>query len=568
MKQFTIHSILLVLIFAYSGNAQEQDWAEFKWYKTIEAKDYGSIFNVCTDKDGYVYALLHYSSTTNAKIDTFTLPPTLQFRYRGAVVKMDSLGKILWVYHTKGLGSVIFNQIEPDNFGNLYITGNFHGSIVFDNDTITAKNGFSYPQNIPGDGLIFKLDTSGKFQWVDKQQLVTHQDMVIDKYSGVVHLVSSRRDSSIFGSTHYYGAGNGLYSRFSPYGQILHLSDFADSGFAVATKMIINDNSELFFTGGYANAAKFGNVTLTNQNNNSVYNNIFIAKKSALGNFEWVNTFEIIDSSISYVQCHGLIYDHTTNNITAVGQFKDTVKFGGNTLQSYPAGKANTFLSLLDPQGNFIYSDHIKGGHNYMRDALHNDSGYIYLIGTFVDTVIFGKDTLIANNADVFFSKLQFANELLDFKWTIKSNGNAQESGNRIVKNHTNDIFYLVCSYGKNEEAKFQHFTFPPYTQNFWNSRGILFRVDELYLSDIHTPSFFKSVNVYPNPSSKVLNIELLPQNCRIQIVDILGKTIHTSQNKNETSINISVEGLNEGTYFLKINKDGEQLVKKISILQ
>ncbi len=65
-------------------------------------------------------------------------------------------------------------------------------------------------------------------------------------------------------------------------------------------------------------------------------------------------------------------------------------------------------------------------------------------------------------------------------------------------------------------------------------------------------------INVFPNPTKDKININNIPKNSTITIIDETGKEWNQIQNQTE-SLQFSLSKLNPGLYFIKIqNKDGE----------
>lgn len=75
------------------------------------------------------------------------------------------------------------------------------------------------------------------------------------------------------------------------------------------------------------------------------------------------------------------------------------------------------------------------------------------------------------------------------------------------------------------------------------------------------------SINLYPNPASTLVDVEI-PQGLTrgdIKIYDIVGKQISTSAFENTTSFTINVSGLNQGIYYVTITAtDGSTYVGKL----
>ncbi|MDR6562096.1 MULTISPECIES: T9SS type A sorting domain-containing protein [unclassified Arcicella] len=70
-------------------------------------------------------------------------------------------------------------------------------------------------------------------------------------------------------------------------------------------------------------------------------------------------------------------------------------------------------------------------------------------------------------------------------------------------------------------------------------------------------------INVFPNPTSDIINIESDGKELDIQLIDFLGKIIHAEKLKGEQK-QLYLSKTPAGTYFLHIQKEGKQAVFKV----
>jgi hypothetical protein len=121
-------------------------------------------------------------------------------------------------------------------------------------------------------------------------------------------------------------------------------------------------------------------------------------------------------------------------NIILTGNYYDSVDFDPDTgaVVLNAAGLTDIFISKLDSAGHLIWAKSI-GGHvyDYVRSLDTDNSGSIYLTGSFMDTVDFNPDaginTLVSNgNFDVFVLKLNSAG---NFVWAKSFGGESPEVG-------------------------------------------------------------------------------------------------------------------------------------------
>ena len=80
------------------------------------------------------------------------------------------------------------------------------------------------------------------------------------------------------------------------------------------------------------------------------------------------------------------------------------------------------------------------------------------------------------------------------------------------------------------------------------------------------------SLNVYPNPASEILNIEITPSDTGrmlLEVFDLSGKAVINKMVANEPLMQLDIEDLAEGAYFLKITQlAGDQVFKIEKIIK
>lgn len=75
--------------------------------------------------------------------------------------------------------------------------------------------------------------------------------------------------------------------------------------------------------------------------------------------------------------------------------------------------------------------------------------------------------------------------------------------------------------------------------------------------------------NIIPNPANDKITIDInfIPENTKVEIIDITGKAviIHQLKNKSFTDY-IDISDLKKGLYFVKLNIDNHTIVKKLIV--
>lgn len=93
---------------------------------------------------------------------------------------------------------------------------------------------------------------------------------------------------------------------------------------------------------------------------------------------------------------------------------------------------------------------------------------------------------------------------------------------------------------------------------NFGGIGGITTTINEATIFENN------QINIYPNPASTQITIELLSpaKNTSIEIIDMQGKIV-LSKNTNSHKTAINIEQLSKGFYFVRINNSNQTQIEK-----
>ena len=218
------------------------------------------------------------------------------------------------------------NAVATDAAGNVYTCGRFSGTTDFDPGPATV--------NLTASGLtdiyIMKQDVAGQFLWAKS----------IGSYSPSANLNQ-------------------------------------------AVSMVIDADGNVYTTGIYAGSADFdpgpGTAIL---NYGGGWNDAFISKLDASGNFVWAKSY----SGIAEESGSEIVLDDA-GNLYAYGNFKGTVDFDpGPGVANMTAAQTAGYVTKLDTAGNFVWAKMIGGTGNFLAGGLTiASSGNIYLMGNVAD---------------------------------------------------------------------------------------------------------------------------------------------------------------------------------------
>lgn len=199
----------------------------------------------------------------------------------------------------------------------------------------------------------------------------------------------------------------------------------ADSG----KKLEIDSSGNVFVTGFFSGTANFDNTSLTS----SGANDVFVARYSNNGTLEWVRRAGGSNDD----QGNDLVLD-ATGNIYVIGEFQGGT-FGTKTLIT--SGANDIFMVKITSVGNFEWvrsfgsTDSDKGSSIAM-----DNSGAIYITGTFSNTIKFGNTSLVSKGDwDIFIAKYTYVNDT--WVWVKQAGGINNDLGNDIEVDGNGDIW-------------------------------------------------------------------------------------------------------------------------------
>jgi hypothetical protein len=289
-----------------------------------------------------------------------------------------------WAAGIGGSNNETGEAIATDASGNVYTTGVFHGSVDFD----PGPGIYSYTTSISSNDIfVSKLDADGNFVWA----------------------------KTVAGNS---GNNTGV-------------------GYGIA----IDADQSIYVTGYFTGAKDFdpgsGSFLMTAQG----FNDIFILKLDADGNFIWAKSI-----SGTYDETAFGIASAPDGSVIVTGSFEGTVDFDpGTTTYLLTAANPGTdiFVSKLDSTGTFVWANQfsstgISNGQNVGYGIATDAAGNIFTTGAYFDTIDFnpGAGVFILpqtwSTADVFLSKLDASG---NFVWARQLEGfsSVLNQGNSIA---------------------------------------------------------------------------------------------------------------------------------------
>jgi hypothetical protein len=337
-----------------SGNSNARDCfvakydssGNFIWVKSYGNNDgqvIGSSLEVSHDNQG-LYLAGRYTFTTDfdpsPAIDTLSTPG---FSTSGYIQHLDTAGNHLWVkpfQSTQITGLAAIDELALDSLDNIYLMGDYFGSIDFDPGT-----GTSIKTSAGSGGLdmhIGKFDSTGSLLW-----------------------------------HHSIGSANNYDN---------------------AMDMYLQDNGGILVTGGFGTTVDFDPGPDTLELTTNGLGDIFILRLFNNGNLDFARSMGGIGNDLGY-----RIIADDFDNIFTVGNFRNTVDFdpGSGTYQL--TANPNTwsmFTSKFDSAGNFRWTESADGSFLIAPRGIHFITDEILIVGEVDSVYDFDPSPAVVNNGN------------------------------------------------------------------------------------------------------------------------------------------------------------------------
>lgn len=432
------------------------------------------------------------------------------------------------------------SEIELDQLGNSYISGNYIASIDFDpsdNDYILTS----------AEQMIFlaKYDSIGTFKWAKNVSQSTISEMVLDSL-GNTYISTS--DSIIKINTD----GNRKWA-IETIDRIGNTSFDNLSNFYYLSS---NNDEQIYLNKLDTSGVHIYNKEIISLLSGTVSGNIFYDKSKNLiisGNF-WGN---------------GDFNNETSESISILNEEMTTCSDPGSGGEDYPCPVYHRYISKFDTLGNvkWVY-DFNKNGPipSYIKTT---SDGTIYVIGELKSYKDFDytADTAVleGNSYDYYIAKYD---QSCNFLGATKFMGGSHNDCLSGFKFH-NDTTVYICGYYFNtielglDGISSQLHCEP--SEDFFIAKYDNFTINDFTnissISPVLTQDY--KINIFPNPTQDIINFEHNGSKLQsISIYNIYGLLVMKTTDCNAKKINI--HSLKKGIYIIEIKIDNEVFRKKI----
>jgi hypothetical protein len=529
----------------------------FVWAKRFGGAGNDDCFAITVDSSNNIYTTGYFYNKVDFDPGNDTFNLTSIGEWDVFISKLDQQGEFVWAKQFGGIGRYgMGNSIKSDALGNVYIIGEFDGTLDFNPgiDTFKLSSGGTH------NAFVVKLNSDGNFLWA---KLIGG--------SGNVSVGSIAVDAA--GNVITTGAFSGFVD-FNP-----------DSGTHLLSSV---DNSD-----------------------------IFICKLNSNGNYVWVNQIGSIENDAGNSVCvdaAGTIF--TTGHFGGTTDFDS--KSGFFMLDSH--GGQDAFISIIDSNGDFVSAKNMGGADWDFGNGIAIDFlGNIYTTGYFNLTADFNPDNWVYNltshgGGDIFVHRLgcrtmgtdsivacnyyTWINEITYFESNNTATStltNAQgcdsvvklnltiKTIDKTVSQHWSTLTanqagatyqWLDCN---NDHMPIANSTFRSFTPTLNGNYAVEVKVNgcaaisscyNISNTGISNEYAMKdNFKVYPNPAQNNVTVSDYLDGSVLNITDFTGRIIYKSLlSHNKTSI--STEYFPKGIYLLYIENSGDIGNRKLLVIQ
>ncbi|MFN8243525.1 MAG: gliding motility-associated C-terminal domain-containing protein [Ferruginibacter sp.] len=348
----------------------------------------------------------------------------------------------VWAKQFGGTGTAVITKTLIDAAGNIYVTGDFMGTVDFD----PGPGVSNLTASVFDDGYVMKLNSSGALIWLRHFSMIGSfgdnipQSAQFDP-SGALNIAiqySSPMDADpgpgVYPTGTISGAEGMVLVRLDANGNFINARNFGPGGNLGVTDFTIDASGNYLLTGLFQQTVDFDPGPVTAMLTSFSNADIFILKLDANADFLWVK--RLIGDSPASNQSPGGIATDASGNIYYNGAFDgvDDMDPGPASYLLGITGKQTSFISKLDAGGNFLWAKGITTSPSqpaaiYSGRLRLNSSNDIYFCGYFSGTLDFDPGPGITNlsaagNNDVFYEKLDKDG---NFNWVRQLGGTGQD---------------------------------------------------------------------------------------------------------------------------------------------
>ncbi len=552
---------LLIAFFSIINISNSQS---FQWAKTIKAASTTHPLSpnaIGTDGAGYIYAAGRFTDTMYCNGTLVTTIPQGSYLRNGYLIKYDTAGTVKWVELINSDNAEIKDMIV-DSLGNIFVTGQYQGASTFGSILDTSINS-------SGDFFVAKYDSSGAIQWLNTQGDLNGNswiDGITMDGANNIYVSGGFTIGLNFGGTPLASVGNNDFfvAKYNSAGSLIWVRSAGGKRYEYVESISASPAGDVFVTGTFDSTMVCGTFTVTPQASGLFNSDIFLIKYDSSGTVQWIET-----------ATGAAAPQHSVNDVCAtpegdayiIGSFGTALYLSTGSVTS--AGLDDMYIAKYTSSGTPAWIKRLGGsGYENAWSMALNDSGDIFIAGTFGNTVIIGSNTFTAINPGVDIFVAKFDSTFTTNKWALKCGGNDTDVPNSIALGADQKDVYVFGSYYGN--ASYGAFSVTPNGGTYPDI--FLTKINNQAPNGINEKTIDSgTLQLFPNPVSEKFYVNMSGVNnedVSVKLVSLTGQILF-EENVNSLQLNgqysISTKNLADGIYFVMIQEaSGKTICGKV----
>lgn len=560
MKKHTL--FIFFLVFSTLNSIAQIPSLNFALQMGGNGADFADAITI--DNQGNIYTTGFFFSQTadfDPSSNSFILSSTNSSHFY--ISKLDENGNFIWAVSASGTTGISnARDIITDKSGNVYIIGDFFGTVDFDPSTGVTNLTSTSLEDI----FIMKLDSTGSFLWVKQIEgsgrVEFGKSIAVDIYDNI-YATGYYEDSADFdpGINQFILTTDGSLSAFllklNSRGEFKWATQFGGVSLSRGESIAINSNGDIFTVGVFSGTADF-DPSSNIQNLTAVGNNdIFISKLDSTGSFIFAK--KISPTGVLPFHQVNHVYVDNEDKIYLTGRFEGTSDFdpSSNVFALTAKGRWDAFICKLNTNGDLEWAKQVEGTDYSMGKNISVDKDKnVYFIGDYNDSADFNPSSSIyqlnsSGEEDVFVSKLD---SLGNFVWAISYGGTGEERGEGIALDNQNNVY--TTGFFENT-VDFAPDTVMFNLTSFGNEDIFIQKLSQDESVSVEEKYPALSSKAYPNPTKENLTIELGKEykTVQVKIVFMTGQLNSEITYHNVKDIDLSIKG-KSGFYIIQIETE------------